>query len=466
MIVFWIIAAGLLVLAMLLLLPTLVRNRAATPTVDDAAAPNARRSNLAILRDQLAQVDADLASGSLNADQHRLSRSEIERRVLDEEAVAEGPRKAGSARRTAVVLGTLIPLFALGVYGFMGNVTALDPQARVAKAEPEAEVAMAQVEEMVEKLAKKLDSQTAPQPGDAQGWTMLARSYGFLQRFPEASRAYGRAIALDPKNAQLLADHADVLAALQGQKIGGEPMRLVEQALQIDPTHPKALALAGSEAFERKDFAAAIALWTKARNFVAADSEFAKALDGSIAEAKGAMQGTVAVAATAAGTAAIASPAAASAASVSAAAPAPAVAPAGAAATVASASAVAGASVARPEGTSGAQVTGRVSLAPALAARAAPTDTVFIFARAAEGPRMPLAIVRRTVADLPISFTLDDSMAMSPQMKLSNFPLVVVGARVSKSGNAMPQPGDLQGQAVPSKIGSNGIELVIDSVQP
>jgi cytochrome c-type biogenesis protein CcmH len=107
-----------------------------------------------------------------------------------------------------------------------------------------------------------------------------------------------------------------------------------------------------------------------------------------------------------------------------------------------------------------------VTLAPALAARAAPTDTVFIFARAAEGPRMPLAIVRRTVADLPISFALDDSMAMSPQMKLSNFPLVVVGARISKSGNAMPQPGDLQGQAAPTRTGSNGIELVIDSVQP
>ena len=457
MTVFAIVAAGLVLLALWLVLPTLIRNRAATFHAEDAAAPDARRSNLAILRDQLAQVDADLASGSLTADQHRLSRSEIERRVLDEEAVPEGPRKAGSARRTAAVLGTLIPLFALGAYGLMGNLAALNPEARVAKAEPGAEVSMAQVEEMVEKLAKKLDSQTAPQPGDAQGWTMLARSYGFLQRFPEASRAYGRAIALDPKNPQLLADHADVLAALQGQKLGGEPMRLVEQALQIDPTHPKALALAGSEAFERKDFAMAIALWTKARQFVVADSEFAKALDGSIAEAKGAAQGTGAVTATAAGTAAVASTAAASASPV---------APAAATPTLASASAAAGTSPAGPAGASGAKITGRVSLAPALAARAAPTDTVFIFARAAEGPRMPLAILKRTVADLPISFALDDSMAMSPQMKLSNFPLVVVGARISKSGNAMPQPGDLQGQAAPSKIGSGGIELVIDGVQP
>jgi cytochrome c-type biogenesis protein CcmH len=441
MIVFWIAAATLLVLALLVLLPALVRQRVAEPGA--AAVPNARRSNLAILRDQLAQIDAELEAGSISAEQHRLSRSEVERRVLDEESVPEVPRKAGSARRTALVLGTLIPLFALGTYALKGNLAALDPQAREARAEPGGEVTMAQVEEMVDKLAKKLEGQTSPQPGDAQGWTMLARSYAFLQRFPEASRAYGRAIALEPKSAQLLADHADVLAALQGQQLAGEPMRLVEQALQIDPDHPKALALAGSGAFERKDFAGAIAYWTKARQFVPADGEFAKALDGSIAEAKGAAQGSGSAVAptTTAGAASAATP------------PAP---------TVAAASSAAGATGAAPA----AQITGRVVLAPTLAGRAAPTDTVFIFARAADGPRMPLAIVKRTVADLPISFVLDDSMAMSPQMKLSNFPLVVVGARVSRSGNAMPQAGDLQGQAAPVKIGSSGIELVIDSVAP
>lgn len=445
MIVFWIAAATLLVLALLVLLPALVRPRAAASAVGDVAAPSARRSNLSILRDQLAQLDAELAGGSITPEQHRQSRSEIERRVLDEETAVEAPRKTGSARRTAFVLGIFVPAFALGVYALKGNLTALDPQAREARAEPGSEVTMAQVEEMVDKLAKKLEAQTSPQPGDAQGWTMLARSYAFLQRFPEASRAYGRAIALDPRNAQLLADHADVLAALQGQQLGGEPMRLVEQALQIDPNHPKALALAGSGAFERKDFAGAIAYWTKARQFVPADGEFAKALDGSIAEAKGSAQGTGAVTAPAtAGAAGASAPAA---------------------ATVVAASSAPATSSAAPAATA-VQITGRVSLAPALAARAAPTDTVFIFARAAEGPRMPLAIVKRTVADLPISFVLDDSMAMSPQMKLSNFPLVVVGARVSKSGNAMPQPGDLQGQAAPAKIGSNGIELVIDSVQP
>lgn len=436
MIVFWLFAAGLLALALALLLPGLVRQHG---TPSRSTAPSASRANLALLRDQLAQIDADLAGGALTAEQHRLSRSEIEQRVLDEEAVSEGPRRAGSARRTAWLVGSLVPLFALGVYGLKGNLGALDPQASRAQAEPGGDVSLPQMEELVDKLAKRLEGQTTPQADDAQGWAMLARSYAFMQRFPEASRAYGRALALDPKNAQLLADHADVLAALRGQQINGEPLRLVEQALQIDPNHPKALALAGSAAFERRDFAAAVGFWTRARQFVPADSDFAKALDGSLAEAKQAAGGPGAVSTSVATMAAASAP------------------------TAPGATVAAGASPAAP---TGAQVTGRVSLAPALTARAAPTDTVFIFARAAEGPRMPLAILRRTVADLPIAFTLDDSMAMSAQMKLSNFPLVVVGARISRSGNATPQAGDLQGQAAPTKIGGGAVDLVIDSVLP
>ena len=111
-------------------------------------------------------------------------------------------------------------------------------------------------------------------------------------------------------------------------------------------------------------------------------------------------------------------------------------------------------------------VRGRVSLSSTLAAKAASDDTVFIFARAADGPRMPLAIIKRKVSDLPVTFSLDDSMAMSPQMKLSSFASVVVGVRVSKSGQATPQSGDLVGQSAPVALGAKPIELLIDGVQP
>jgi cytochrome c-type biogenesis protein CcmH len=425
---FWVAAAGLLLLALGLLLPSLFRRRAAP---SGPKSSGASRSNLAILAEQLKQLDGELAAGALSAEQHRLSRNEIERRVLDEEGVQEAPPTAGPARKTALALALAVPLFTIGAYALFGNVAGLDPATAQARAEPAGEFTMAQVEQMVDALAKRLESQTTPQASDAEGWTLLARSYGALQRLPEASRAFARAIALAPNDAQLLADHADVLAALQGRKLAGEPMRLVEQALRLDPRNAKALALAGTGAYERQDFAAAIRYWTQARQVVPNESDFARGLDGSIADARAAaQQGGTAV-------------------------------PAAAAAVAASGAEAAGAAK-----SSDAHVAGRVSLAPALASRAAPTDTVFIFARAAEGPRVPLAVLRRTVAELPIDFTLDDSMAMSPQFTLSKFPLVVVGARVSKSGNAVPQPGDLQGQAAPIKVGSKGIELVIDSVQP
>ena len=416
MTVFWILAAGLTVLALCLLVPALIRPRPRPSTAADAST-----ANLAILRSQMAQLDTERAAGSLNAEQHRSACAEIARRVLDEEAVAEAPRVGGASRKTALSVALCVPVFALLAYTSLGNFEALSPPAVAAA--PEAEVSTEQVAAMVETLAKRM----AERPDDPVGWALLANAYSALQRFPEASRAYARAIALSPDNAQLLADHADVLAMMQGRSADGEPTRLVEQALQIDPNNLKALALAGSGAFERKDFAKAVAYWSKARQLAPPESEFAVNLDRSLAKARKA---------------------------------APNVAP--AAATGANATALRAAST--PSAMSA--VAGRVSLAPALAARAAPTDTVFIFARAAEGPRMPLAILKRQVSELPVSFTLDDSMAMAPEMKLSKFGAVVVGARISKSGQAMPMAGDLTGQSMPVKAGTRSIELVIDSVQP
>jgi cytochrome c-type biogenesis protein CcmH len=220
---------------------------------------------------------------------------------------------------------------------------------------------------------------------------------------------------------------------LNGQKISGEPAELVTRALQLDPKNLKALALAGGAAYEAGQYPQAIEYWTLARQLSPADTPFSDNLERSIADARQALQGGGAVGVAGATGAASA--------------------PSTQASTTASASGPA-------------QVSGQVSLAPALAGKVSPSDTVFIFARAAEGPRMPLAILRRTVADLPFSFTLDDSLAMSPAMKLSKFPVVVVGARISKTGNALPSPGDLSGQASGVKTGTSGLQIVIDTVQP
>ena len=409
---FWICAAGLVALALLFVLVPLLRRRTEARLVDSAG------SNLSVLRDQVAELDAELAAGSIGAEQHGLARGELERRALEEAGAADTPAAPG-ARGTAWVLGVAIPAFAIGVYLAIGN-----PRGIVGTGSPvadeQAQVTPGQVEEMVARLAQNLEKN----PGNPEGWTLLGRTYGALGRFGDSARAYARASALLPRDAQLLADHADALAMAQDRKVGGEPLRLIQEALKLDPDNLKALALAGSEAFERRDFKAATDFWQRAARAAPPGSELAQAIEANIAEAR--TLGNVAPPVAAGPAAAQGSPGSAA----------------------------------------GGTVGGRVTLSPALAAKVAPTDTLFVFARAAAGPRMPLAILRRSAGDLPTSFRLDDSMAMAPEMKLSNFGSVVIGARVSKSGNAAPQSGDLQGQSAPIKVGGGDIEIVIDQVVP
>jgi cytochrome c-type biogenesis protein CcmH len=241
-----------------------------------------------------------------------------------------------------------------------------------------------------------------------------------MGRYPEAVRAYERAAALVPRDADLLADYADALAVTQGRSLQGKPLELVQRALEIDPEHWKALALAGTAAFGRKDYGRAIAYWERLKRVVPGDSEVGRSVDASIAEAR----------------------------------------------ELAGAKPAAAGAPKTPAAAAGAKVAGKVSLAQALAANTAPTDTVFIFARASSGPPLPLAVLRKQVRDLPLDFTLDDSMAMAPNLKLSGFAEVVVGARVSRSGNATPQSGDLQGLSKPVKVGATGLAIVIDTAVP
>ncbi len=426
---FWIIAAVLLLLAMWLVAGHLLRK-----TASAGAGDGARATNIAVLKAQLQQLDLDLAAGRLDAAQHQQSRAEIERRALEEESVASAPASVGSPRATLVLVLLAVPVLALALYSALGTPQALSPEARVAAAPHGGDVTQQDMEVMIAKLAERMEKQPPGQVSDTEGWVMLGRSYAAMQRYPDAKRAFARALQLMPNEAQILADQADVLAMIQGRSLEGEPLKLISQALQNDPSNLKALALAGTAAFERKDFTGALNFWGRARAVAPPDSEFVKGLEGGMAEAR-------AAAAAAGGSVALAAAAPRQAAAAEAAQP------------------LAGAP-------GMASISGRVSLSPALAARVAPGDTVFIFARAAEGPRMPLAILKRTAADLPVSFTLDDSMAMAPQFKLSSFPSVVVGARVSKSGNATPQSGDLEGLSAPLSSAGAGLELVIDSVRP
>ena len=429
---FLVFFTGLIALALLMLLPGLLRRQGLAQAVRSAV--DARRANLAVLREQLAALDAELGSGALDPEQHRLARIEIERRALDEEQAGEQATVPKRAGKTAVGIGLFIPLFVFVVYALVGDPQAMLPPSESVAAGPAGEVSMAQIESMVEKLAQRLETKTTAEAGDDKAWTMLARSFAALQRYPEASRAYGRARALSPDDAQLLADHADVLAMLQGQSVQGEPRKLVDRALQLDPKNLKALALAGSAAFELKDYATALKYWGEARQVAPAGSEFATGLESSMQQAREAAAGGG---------------------------------PAGSAATTAAVAPTPAQALSMPQPVApGAATHGVVRLDGALAAKVAPGDTVFVFARAAQGPRMPLAIIKRKAGDLPLAFSLDDSSAMSPDLKLSRFPSVVIGARISRSGDAMPRSGDLVGQVGPVDTGSGNLVIVIDGVQP
>lgn len=410
--VFWLVVAMLLAGALLMLVPPLWRGRPSAEAVSPMAA------NLAVYRDQWREAEADVGDGLIAPERMAEARQDIQNRWLEEgaegavaAAASDGPR---FSRASAVVLLFALPLASVLTYLQLGDLrplTVSEPMAAPAAAGAQHSLTPGQIEARVAALAERLKAA----PGDAEGWVMLGRSYVVLGRYRDAAMAWRRAVELRPPDATLLADLADVVAMAQGKRLAGEPAALVQRALDADPRHVKALALAGSVAFESRDYPAARGYWERLLAAVPAQSDVARSIQGSIAQA---MKMEAALGGAAAPTSAVA------------------------------------------------LLTGELSLSPALAARVAAGDTLFVFARAAEGSRLPLAILRQPVAAWPLRFVLSDAMAMSPSQRLSSQPRVVVGARISRSGNATPQPGDLVGTSAVVSSSAQGVRLVIDQVQP
>ena len=222
-----------------------------------AAAPSRNAANVAIYRDQVRELDADLAAGTLARQDYDRARAELEARLLQDVARPDDAQANPPGRRAAWALGAAVPLATLALYFLVGNPSAIN---REAEQHPSA----AQVEAMVERLAARLREN----PDDVNGWKLLGRSYGVMGRYDAAADAYAKAAVRAPRDAQLLADFADVLAMARGQSLQGEPEQLALRAIEIEPGNLKALALAGSAAFERRDYAAAAAWWEKMLAYV------------------------------------------------------------------------------------------------------------------------------------------------------------------------------------------------------
>ncbi len=425
---FWsIVSAMTLAVLGLVLRPLFMRQ----PTVT-----NDQEKKLPVYRQQFSELEQDLANGLLTDDQYQAARSELERRVLEETGSTDASTVTTGGfvnlRLVALSLAMIIPASSGVLYWTLGNPAAMTHPAASAASQggPGGDGQMAEgLNQLIEQLRKKLEQN----PNDGVGWGLLARSYMAMERYADAVPIFERATKLDPDNAGLLADYADALAVHQGRKLEGRPETLIQKALKLDPHNVKALMLSGTIAYNRKDFARAAKEWEDAHTYLPSDDqESSDQLKASIAEAKRRMGGGPSM------NMLVANPP------------------------------MEQAKPAKPTAQSGQSraITGKVILGPNLANKASLPDTLFVFAKDVAGPPMPVSIVRASRKDLPFTFRLDDSTSPMPSRKLSDIDTVVIVARLSKSGKAMPESGDLEGMSQPIKPGAENITVVIDRERP
>jgi cytochrome c-type biogenesis protein CcmH len=417
MILFWLAALVLIAVALAFVLPPLLgAGRAATSVAGDTS------PSLELYRSRLAALEEQHRIGALSDADLAQARDELGRELLaDTEAAAPAEKSTGPrvARPwLAVAVGVAVPLLSIALYQHLGAPGAVDAPAAVADAGAgagaDAGAGAGDVERMVAGLAERL----ASEPGNSEGWLLLARSYMVLERYAEAARAYAAAHRLLGDSAELLSDLAEAEALRDRQNFLGVSGERLERALVLDPEHPKALWLGAFAAMQRGETELAVSRWQALLERQPADSEAARVLSGLIAGTGGAEPATAAPA--------------------------------------------------EETGAAGAAVlTVNVIVADRLAAGLDGSETLFVFARAADGPPMPLAVTRRRTRDLPLTVTLDDSMAMAPGRKLSDFERVVVGARIAMNGTPTASSGDLQGFSEPVTLGGDtAIDVAITERVP
>jgi cytochrome c-type biogenesis protein CcmH len=397
--------------------------------IDDLA-----QANAAVYRDQMEELDREFVMGNLSYEELKVARDELSQRLLidvDAQAAPQTSADAGPAsspvvwRKPWLAIGVMVfvvPVASMLMYSVLGEPAALDPLALKQGVGSSSEVTPEKLTEMAIALTRRLQDE----PNSMEGWVMLGRVQRARGHYEESAEAYAKALALS-RDDNLSIERAEVLAQKNGGSFAGEPWLIIQRVLTADPLHLNALFLAGSASYAEMNFNTALRYWERAREVVPADSPDAPELDRAIAEAREKL-GLPAIPPRATN--------------------APAQAQDNQIALAAS------------------SISGRVTLVKELKGLVAPTDTVFVYATPVTGSRMPIAILRTTADKLPLDFTLDDSMAMSPNVKLSGMDEVTVRVRISKSGQATAQPGDYGVSLTPVKPGSKGLNLMVrDTLQ-
>jgi len=372
--------------------------------------------NARIYREELQELNDAVQSGALAPADFERARQDLSIRLVQD--IPETPEVAASAPAvgnqravvSAVVMALVFPLLGAFVYLTLGDPMAVAEPSLAAHAGSDGAPDFAA---MAEELKAKLKTN----PKDTPSWVLLGRAYRNQNQYDAAIDAYNHAVALDADD-RLAIERVEVIAAKNGGQFKGEPWDVIRKILAKNPQHANALLLAGSAAFSEGQFKQALAYWTTLRSQLADGSQEALAVDNALraaAEKAGVELGSKGKKVDSLANAA-------------------------------------------------SSISGRVTVSDSIKAQANPTDVVFIYAQAEQGSPMPLAIMRTTVQALPLDFKLDDSMAMRPESKLSGQSHVTVKARISKSGQAMPQPGEFIGTLPHVAVGAKQVKLTISEV--
>jgi cytochrome c-type biogenesis protein CcmH len=392
---FFIAAFLLLILVLLVLLrPFLFPGK--------VQATSRRQMNATIYREELDKLEAEQIAGLINSADYEIAHAEMRQRLFQDTNEEDDHATLGSPKKTVIGLCIFIVLLSSSLYFVLGDVY------RVSQTNTQQPMNQEGVEKMVSEFAIKMEKD----PSNLQGWAMLARSYRILGRNDDAAKAYARAGDFINTDPQLLADYADVLAANANGNFAGKPLLLINQALKLDPNNLMALWLSGTASFSVGNYKSAVQTWEKLAGQLPPNSEEAREIAGSIAEAR----------------------------------------------------AKGGLAAKAPVAISGKGIGGQIELSNELKAKVKPGDVLMVIARQV-GERMPVAVLRIPAAQFPMNFVLNDSMAMNPSSPLSGLNEVSVEVRISKTGMAKPEAGDLISTAKTIKVGSENNRLLVDQVR-
>ncbi|MCP3868766.1 MAG: c-type cytochrome biogenesis protein CcmI [Gammaproteobacteria bacterium] len=425
MMMFWMITAALVLAALAMLAPALLRSRFSDDLDRD-------RQNVVIARERLAEFEEERRLGNLTEAQFEQSKTELEQSLVldlgDGDVKSSGGETVALNRWTVAALLVLVPALTLGLYNHLGSPELTRPlDERMASAgESHQDGSMPPVEQMMATLVERLKEN----PGDSEGWYLLGRSYMALKEYGKAAGAFEKLNQLVGDEPVVLLSWADAQAMAQSGDLSGKPAELIRKAVVLLPDDTTALWLAGMVEDQAENYELAIGYWEKLEPMIQDDPQSKERVANLLESARRKADLEVGIS------------------------PQP-----------DTTSQIDAASQGDSATASGIVV--RVDLAPEFKGKVGPEESLFIYAKALSGPKMPLAAVRRTVKELPVELTLDDSSAMIPAMKLSGFDQVVVGARVSRSGEAVPGSGDLTGEVAPVTVLSGDVvEVLIDTLVP